>query len=151
MWRGTCVLAAGNLYPNDVCALHIYTHTTYDFCMDNCGWRIWYLSQFWLKNMKSGSIVWAIFFHFVFFIFSFDFQVCPWNRGAQKIYAGYFWTIILKAVFLIGVLASQNSVSFCGPLNDHSSKPCEALTLRIGPNWSLQLAWTFEKSPDAWK
>ncbi len=55
---GTCALALGTLYLNNMSVYCTYIHTTYDFCMDNCGWRIWFLSQFWLKNMHSGSIFW---------------------------------------------------------------------------------------------
>ena len=53
---GTCVLALGTLYLNNMSVYCTYIHTTYDFCMDNCGWRIWFLSQIWLKNMNYGSI-----------------------------------------------------------------------------------------------
>ena len=58
VWCGTCVLGSGTLYLNNMSVYCTYIHTTYDFCMDNCGWRIWFLSQFWLKNMPSGSIFW---------------------------------------------------------------------------------------------
>ena len=49
VWCGTCVLGSGTLYLNNMSVYCTYIHTTYDFCMDNCGWRIWFLSQFWLK------------------------------------------------------------------------------------------------------
>ena len=49
VWCGTCVLGSGTLYLNNMSVYCTYIHTTYDFCMDSCGWRIWFLSQFWLK------------------------------------------------------------------------------------------------------
>ena len=49
VWYGMCVLAWGTLYLNNMSVYCTYIHTTYDFCMDNCGWRIWFLSQFWLS------------------------------------------------------------------------------------------------------
>ena len=54
VWCGTCVLASGTLYVNNMSVYCTYIHTTYDFCMGNCGWRIWFLSQFWLRNMYFG-------------------------------------------------------------------------------------------------
>ena len=42
-----------------------------------------------------------------------------------------------------GAGVSRFKFSLFGSLNDHSSKPRAALKLRIGPNWSLQRAWTF--------
>ena len=37
VWCGTCVLGSGTLYLNNMSVYCTYIHTTYDFCMDNCG------------------------------------------------------------------------------------------------------------------
>ena len=56
VWCGTCVLASGILYVNNMSVYYTYMHTTYDFCLGKRGWRIWFLSQFWLTSMHYGLI-----------------------------------------------------------------------------------------------